>query len=95
MQSSKTTSPVQKRSVVLTGHKTSVSLEDEFWTGLKEIASSRQMTVADLVAAIDRDRKTGNLSSALRLYLLAYYRGAQQSIQDSAADVSRLASGEA
>ncbi|MCX7319460.1 MAG: ribbon-helix-helix domain-containing protein, partial [Hyphomicrobiales bacterium] len=87
MQSPKTTSPIQKRSVILTGHKTSVSLEDEFWTGLKEIASSRQMTVADLVAAIDRDRKTGNLSSALRLYVLAYYRGVQQSIQDSAADV--------
>lgn len=86
MQSSKTTSPIQKRSLVLTGHKTSVSLEDEFWTGLKEIASSRQMTVADLVAAIDRDRKTGNLSSALRLYVLAHYRSKQRSLGDPVAD---------
>ncbi|RYH68000.1 MAG: aryl-sulfate sulfotransferase [Alcaligenaceae bacterium] len=86
MQSPKTTSPIQKRSVILTGHKTSVSLEDEFWTGLKEIASSRQMTVADLVAAIDRDRKTGNLSSALRLYVLAHYRSKQRSFGDPVAD---------
>jgi predicted DNA-binding ribbon-helix-helix protein len=86
MQSPKTTSPIQKRSVILTGHKTSVSLEDEFWTGLKEIASSRQMTVADLVAAIDRDRKTGNLSSALRLYVLAHYRSKQRSLGDPVAD---------
>lgn len=80
MQPSRLTSPIQKRSVVLNGHKTSVSLEEAFWTGLKEIAFSRRQTVADLVSAIDRERKTGNLSSALRLYVLAYYSGAQQSI---------------
>lgn len=87
MRSSKKTSTILKRSVVLDGHKTSVSLEEEFWTGLKEIASSRQKNVAELVFAIDRDRTTGNLSSTLRLYVLAYYRAAQQSIQDPAADV--------
>ena len=86
MRSFKTTSLIQKRSVVLDGHKTSVSLEEEFWTGLKEIASSRKITVTDLVAAIDRDRKTGNLSSALRLYVLAHYRSKQRSLGDPVAD---------
>jgi predicted DNA-binding ribbon-helix-helix protein len=79
---------------MLDGHKTSVSLEDEFWTSLKEIASSRQLTVADLVAAIDRDRNNGNLSSELRLYVLAHYRGRQQPIETPAAEATRLTSGE-
>ena len=47
-------SPVSKRSIVIAGHKTSVSLEDEFWNSLKEIAGERGMTLAELVAAIDR-----------------------------------------
>ncbi|RYH47858.1 MAG: aryl-sulfate sulfotransferase [Alcaligenaceae bacterium] len=95
MRSSKKTSTILKRSVVLDGHKTSVSLEEEFWTSLKEIASSQKRTVAELVFAIDRDRKTGNLSSTLRLYVLGYYRDTQPSIEDPTADVSRLTSSEA
>ena len=67
-------SPVVKRSIVITGHKTSVSLEDAFWKGLKEIASGRDMTLSDLVAAIDSERQHGNLSSAIRLYVLDFYR---------------------
>ena len=60
-------SPVVKRSIVLAGHKTSVSLEDAFWAGLKEIAGKRLMTVSDLV--IDSQRQKDNLSSALRLFV--------------------------
>jgi predicted DNA-binding ribbon-helix-helix protein len=57
-------SPIVKRSVVLAGHKTSVSLEDAFWRGLKDIATTRRMTLSDLISGIDIDREHGNLSSA-------------------------------
>jgi predicted DNA-binding ribbon-helix-helix protein len=67
-------SPVVKRSIVIAGHKTSVSLEDAFWKGLKEIADDRDMTLSDLVSSIDTDRQQGNLSSAIRLFVLDYYR---------------------
>jgi predicted DNA-binding ribbon-helix-helix protein len=67
-------SPVVKRSIVITGHKTSVSLEDAFWVGLKDIATGRNMTLSELVAAIDADRRQGNLSSAIRLFVLDFYR---------------------
>jgi predicted DNA-binding ribbon-helix-helix protein len=67
-------SPVVKRSVMVNGHKTSVSLEEGFWTGMKEIAAGRSMTLSELVAEIDKNRKQGNLSSALRLYVLEFYR---------------------
>ena len=64
---------VIKRSVVIAGHKTSVSLEDEFWNALKEVAASRDMTLSELVSAIDADREHGNLSSAIRLFVLDVY----------------------
>jgi predicted DNA-binding ribbon-helix-helix protein len=67
-------SPVVKRSIVIAGHKTSVSLEDAFWKGLKEIAGDRDATLSDLVASIDSDRHQGNLSSAIRLFVLDHYR---------------------
>jgi len=67
-------SPVVKRSIVIAGHKTSVSLEDAFWRGLKEIAATRSMTLSDLVATIDGGRHHGNLSSAIRLFVLDHYR---------------------
>ena len=67
-------SPVVKRSIVIAGHKTSVSLEDAFWKGLKEIANGRDMTLSDLVATIDSERQHGNLSSAIRLFVLDFYR---------------------
>ena len=67
-------SPVVKRSIVLAGHKTSVSLEDEFWSALKEIAGKRLMTLSTLVESIDAQRQQGNLSSALRLFVLEFYR---------------------
>ena len=67
-------SRVLKRSIVIAGHKTSVSIEDEFWDSLKEIARERGMTLAELVAAIDGDRQHANLSSAIRLFVLGVYR---------------------
>jgi predicted DNA-binding ribbon-helix-helix protein len=67
-------SPVVKRSIVIAGHKTSVSLEDAFWSGLKDIAATRNMTLSDLVGSIDGDRRQGNLSSAIRLFVLDHYR---------------------
>jgi predicted DNA-binding ribbon-helix-helix protein len=68
-------SPVIKRSIVIAGHKTSVSLEDAFWTSLKDIADDRNVTLSDLVSSIDTDRQHGNLSSAIRLFVLDHYRG--------------------
>ncbi len=65
-------SSVVKRSVVLDGHKTSVSLEDAFWSGLKEIAHAQQATVSRLIADIDKTRTSNNLSSAIRLFVLDY-----------------------
>ena len=65
---------VSKRSIVIAGHKTSVALEDEFWNSLKEIARERDMTLAALVAAIDGNREHANLSSAIRLFVLGFYR---------------------
>jgi predicted DNA-binding ribbon-helix-helix protein len=67
-------SPVAKRSIVVAGHKTSVSLEDAFWKSLKEIAGRRDLTLSDLLAAIDSQRDHGNLSSAIRLFVLEFYR---------------------
>jgi predicted DNA-binding ribbon-helix-helix protein len=83
-------SPVVKRSIVIAGHKTSVSLEDAFWKGLKEIATGRELTLSDLVASIDTDRRHGNLSSAIRLFVLDHYRmhnGEDRSVQSDAREV--------
>jgi predicted DNA-binding ribbon-helix-helix protein len=67
-------SPVVKRSIIVAGHKTSVSLEDAFWSGLKVVAAERHMTLSNLVAAIDSQRQHDNLSSAIRLFVLDFYR---------------------
>ena len=61
-------STVTKRSVVIAGRKTSISLEDEFWNGLKAIAHHRQRTLSAVVGEIDQKRQ-GNLSSAIRVYV--------------------------
>jgi predicted DNA-binding ribbon-helix-helix protein len=65
---------VVKRSVVINGHKTSISLEEAFWKGLKEIAGARKMTLSDLISSIDAERKHANLSSAIRLFILDFHR---------------------
>jgi predicted DNA-binding ribbon-helix-helix protein len=67
-------SPVVKRSIVIAGHKTSVSLEDAFWRGLKDIATSRRATLSDLLSSIATERQYGNLSSAIRLFVLNHYQ---------------------
>ena len=67
-------SPVIKRSIVLAGRQTSVSVEGAFWEGLKEIADERQLTLSDLVGEIDACRQDANLSSAIRLFVLGRYR---------------------
>lgn len=66
-------SSIEKHSVVLDGHKTSVSLERAFWQALAEIANARRVSLNTLIAEIDRSR-TGNLSSALRVFVLAHFR---------------------
>jgi predicted DNA-binding ribbon-helix-helix protein len=65
---------VAKRSIVIGGHKTSVSLEEAFWSDLKEIAHNQQATLSKLVSQIDEKREQGNLSSAIRLYVLEHIR---------------------
>jgi predicted DNA-binding ribbon-helix-helix protein len=67
-------SSVLKRSTVIAGHRTSVSLEDAFWNAMKVIASDRHMTMSELLGKIDTDRQHGNLSSAIRLFVLDFYR---------------------
>lgn len=67
-------SQVLKRSIVIDGHKTSISLEDAFWAGLREIAQAQQATLSKLVGEIDRARQQGNLSSAIRLFVLEQVR---------------------
>lgn len=84
-------SPVVKRSIVIAGHKTSVSLEDAFWKGLKEIADQNGHTLSELVASIDSQRKHGNLSSAIRLFVLDHYRGYRDNGGGNHHDIPRVA----
>ena len=65
---------VIKRSIVVGGHKTSVSLEDDFWAALREIALRDRTTLSGLVGSIDSQRQHGNLSSAVRLFVFNHYR---------------------
>jgi predicted DNA-binding ribbon-helix-helix protein len=67
-------SRVAKRSIIIGSRKSSVSLEDAFWNALNEIASEEGLTASVLVTGIDNDRQHANLSSAIRLYVLDYYR---------------------
>ena len=65
---------IVKRSILLAGRNSSASSEDEFWNALKKIASDRYVTVSELIDSINAQRQNGNLSSALRLFVLEYYR---------------------
>ena len=66
---------IRKHSATLHGHRTSFSLEDEFWDELKRIAVHRQISLASLIARIDDERSPeSNLSSALRVYVLRWLR---------------------
>ena len=68
---------IRKRSVVLQGHATSVSLEDEYWEDLKRMASASDLSLAALIERIDVQRRGDNLSSALRLAVLADLKAAR------------------
>jgi predicted DNA-binding ribbon-helix-helix protein len=72
-------SSIKKRSIIIDGHKTTVSVEEAFWSDLKKIAHRQQVTLSELVAKIDRAREQGNLSSAIRLYVLEHIRRRGQS----------------
>jgi predicted DNA-binding ribbon-helix-helix protein len=65
---------MDKRSFSIAGHRTSIALEPEFWQGLEAMAAARAMSLAGLVREIDESRDTANLSSAVRLAVLAWYR---------------------
>jgi predicted DNA-binding ribbon-helix-helix protein len=84
-------SPIAKRSIVIDGHKTSVCLEDAFWTVLKEIARERKETLSHLVAAIDSERQQSNLSSSIRLFVLARYRSESAGVRPSTGLGQRVA----
>ena len=64
---------MQKRSLTIHGHRTSISLEEPFWVALNDIAKARQQSVASLVQMIDKER-IGGLSSAIRMFILAEIR---------------------
>ena len=66
-------SPIIKRSVLVDGHRTSVTLEDPFWNSLKDIASSQGLTLSETMGAINSGRERGSLSSAIRLFVLEHY----------------------
>lgn len=64
-----------RRSIIIAGRQTSVSLEDSFWNRLRDIAGSQEVTLSELVDDIDVRRLRGNLASALRQFVLAHYQG--------------------
>jgi predicted DNA-binding ribbon-helix-helix protein len=67
-------SMLKKRSIAIGGHRTSISLEDNFWTCLRQIARERATTVSEVIASLDAERESGNLSSAIRIHVLKHYR---------------------
>ena len=71
-------SSVTKRSVEIAGHKTSISLEDAFWSDLRKIANAKNASLSNVVAEIDKTRQQGNLSSAIRLFVLDQIRTCRQ-----------------
>ncbi len=80
-------SPIAKRSVVIGGHKTSISLEEPFWTAVREITQARATTVSALLHEIDSSRNNANLSSAVRVFVHDHIRqhGIQARFQNGAA----------
>jgi predicted DNA-binding ribbon-helix-helix protein len=71
-------SPMRKRSVVVSGNKTSISLEEPFWEALEQIAKARGTSKSALISSIDQKRVNGNLSSALRVFVLEHLRAASR-----------------
>jgi predicted DNA-binding ribbon-helix-helix protein len=81
-------SPITHHSMRIAGRKTSIALERAFWDGLHEIAKQRNETVSSLVNKINADRQSFNLSSAIRVFVLDYYRNALRAQQKEAAPTS-------
>jgi predicted DNA-binding ribbon-helix-helix protein len=75
MTSENRSSSIMKRSMAVAGRSTSISLEPAFWSALKEVAAAKQISIRELVAKIDKERRYGNLSSAVRVFVLAHYHG--------------------
>jgi predicted DNA-binding ribbon-helix-helix protein len=71
---------VIKRTIMLDGRKTSVSLEDAFWTALKEIAHFQRVSVSKLIAAIAAKRKQSNLSSEIRIFVLEHFKNKRKQV---------------
>ncbi len=89
-------SAIVKRSVVIGGQKTSVSLEDSFWSALKDLAREQNVPLCELINNINGQRSAGNLSSALRLFVLEHFRELATHFQMARArDLQRDASGAA
>lgn len=65
---------MEKRSLTIAGHRTSIAIEQEFWTGLEAMALAGGKSIAAVIAEIDQERDAPNLSSAVRLAVLAWYR---------------------
>ena len=66
---------MDKRSLSIAGHRTSIALEPEFWAALEIMAAEKSQTMAGLIRDIDENRQTANLSSAVRLAVLRWYQG--------------------
>src|SRR5690242_20493565 len=79
---------VAKRSVRVGRHKTSISIEGEFWSVLKEIAASRQTTCYSLLSEINERRQSANLSSAIRLFVLQHYQERVHQLEHAASSSS-------
>lgn len=82
-----------KRSVMIAGHRTSVSLETEFWSALQDIARARGQSVQALIGAIDSARGERNLSSAIRVFVLGAFRGASEPSESPLADCAGIGQG--
>jgi predicted DNA-binding ribbon-helix-helix protein len=82
-----------KRSVMIAGHRTSVSLEAEFWSALQEIARGRGQSVQALIGAIDSERGERNLSSAIRVFVLSAIRGSAEPSERSLPDRAGIGQG--
>ena len=80
-------STIAKRSIIVAGHQTSVSLEDAFWNGLKEIGKRHNRTLSELVGDINGRRQRGNLSSAIRLFVLDQFRALPYGFSTDARDI--------
>jgi predicted DNA-binding ribbon-helix-helix protein len=80
---------LSKHSLVIAGHRTSISLEHAFWDALRRIADERQMSIAALVASVDAERGEANLSSALRVFVLRATAESSPAVQTTKAPLLR------